>query len=685
MIRTDGRTFLLSTADTSYAFALDPAGLLRHLHLGPRVDALEDFEAPAKWDLSTNDPVMDVTAEEYPVHGQFRSKEQCLAVRFADGSREVRVEVTGHEIRGDELVVTMADPIRHLAIALHYRVLTDLDLIERWAVIRNDGPDPWVVESVASAQFHVPYSDLTLRNTSGLWAAEYQAFAQPVGPAPLVLQARRGISSHHHNPYLIVDRAATETRGEVWFAALRHTGNFRASAEASRYGGTTFQVGVGDYDFEVALPPGEELATPAVVAGYTDRGLGAMSHRLHRFGRSLLTADLRPVLYNSWEATGFDVTAGNQLELARQAAALGVELFVIDDGWFGRRGAPGDGLGDWWVNREKFPDGLAPVIQAVRDLGMRFGIWVEPEMVSPNSDLYAAHPDWIHRDPLREPDQLREQYVLNLARADVREWIVTTLDALLREHRIDYFKWDANRPMTAVGARDVWLRHVEGLYAVVAELKRRHPGLAIESCASGGGRVDFGALGVFDDVWASDDTDARDRLDIQRGLSYVYPAKAVRTWVTDSVNFLTQRPIPLTFRFHVAMTGSLGIGADVTTWTRQERDQAAALVAQYQAIRATVQHGDLHRLDNPSSNDYWLLQYAAPEQSVVFAFLPASRVGRQETRVRLRGLDPGARYRFHHDWRWQTKTGAYLMAHGIPLWLQGDYASTLITFDRQPG
>lgn len=683
VITVADNTFLLTTDRTSYAFAVDPAGFLRHLHWGARVDRVADFDAPAKWDLSTNDMLVDVTAEEYPVHGQFRSKEQCLAVRFADGTRELQVAVVGHRADGDELVVTLTDELRELSVDLHYRVHESLDLIERWAVVRNEGTGSVVVESAFSAQFHVPHEGLTFRNVQGLWAAEQQAFTQPVGPGKIVIEARRGISTHHHNPYVILDRQAGEIAGEVWFAALRHSGNFKGIVEQRPYGGTLFQLGLNDYDSELTLRPGEDLVTPAVVAGYTGAGLGAMSHHLHAFGRSLMTPGLRDVLYNSWEATGFDVSADNQIALARRAKDLGVELFVVDDGWFGRRGADSDGLGDWWANPEKFPDGLAPLIAAVHDVGLKFGIWVEPEMVNPNADLFAEHPDWIYRQPDREPDQARQQYVLNLTKPAVQDFAVDMLDRLLAEHEIDYVKWDANRPMSQVGVdRDVWFRHVTALYEVVRRVKQRHPDVLIEACASGGGRVDFGALTVFDDFWPSDNTDARDRLDIQRGYSFVYPAKAMRAWVTDSPNFLTQRAVPLKFQFHVAMMGTLGIGADLTKLAEDELKQAAKLVAKYQEIRATVQDGDFHRLDNPSPNDYRLFQYSAADQAVLFVFLPASLIGRHGTRAQLRGLDPDATYRFYSEWMWQERSGAYLMAHGIPVWLQGDDASELIVFDR---
>ncbi len=679
--------FVLTTRTTTYAMAVDDAGLLRTVHWGGRIDDVSDLIPLPMWDLSTNDMYADIAAEEYPVHGRFRYKEQCLAVTFADGTREMRPVVTGStELDDDDgrhLVLHLEDSEFGVTIDLHYVALHDLDLIERWAVIGNTGPEPFTIEAAASAQFHVPFQDLTFRNMHGMWAAELQEFSQQVSYGKIVVESRKGVSNHNHNPSFILDDGADETSGQVWFGALKYPGNFKAVVEQSQYGGTAVQIGINDYDFALRLVPGQSLRTPAVVAGYSDSGLGTMSHRMHAYGRDLMRPALRDVLYNSWEATSFDVTTANQTRLAQLAQRIGAELFVVDDGWFGRRGAEADGLGDWWVNRDKFPDGLTPLIDEVQQLGMRFGIWVEPEMVNPRADLYRDHPDWIHRDPVREPDTARDQYVLNLALPAVQEFVVEMLDDLLSTNDISYVKWDANRPMSQVGVdRSVWLAHARALIDVVARIKDRHPDVMIEACASGGGRIDLGTLSVFDDFWTSDNTDALDRLTIQRSYSLLYPIKAMRAWVTDSPNFLTQRSIPLKFRFHSAMMGTLGIGADLSHFSDEDLETSTQLVAQYKDVRETIQNGDFHRLSNPSPNDYRLFQYSRPEQSVLFAFLPSSRIGRRGTRARLRGLDPDARYRFYANWAWQQKSGAWLMHHGIDLWLMGDYASEIITVDR---
>jgi alpha-galactosidase len=674
--------FVLHTASTAYAFCVTAEGLLRHLHWGGPVRA-DDMIVEPLWELSTNDLLQDIVVQEYPCHGRFRYNEAALRVRFPDGGRELDLRYRGHSVEDDGLVVVLEDQ-KGLEVALHYRVLPRIDALLRWASITSTGPGV-TVESVASAQLHVPFRDLELRNVAGHWGAEQQEVVQRVS-TKVVLESRRGISNHHHSPYAVLSREATETSGRVWAAALAFSGNTKVVVEQTQYGQTLLQLGVNDHDLELLLEPGEPFVTPQVVAVYSSEGLDPMSQVMHAFGESLMSPEVRPVLYNSWEATNFAVTAQGQIALARRAAEIGAELFVVDDGWFGRRnpdesGGIHDGLGDWWVDPQKFPEGLEPLIDAVRSVGMQFGIWVEPEMVNPDSDLFAAHPEWIYAEPGRDVDQARGQYVLNLTLPAVREFIVETLDGLLRDNAIDYVKWDANRPMSQVGAqRDVWYGHIAALYGIVDEIKRRHPGVLIEACASGGGRIDFGALGVFDDFWTSDNTDALDRLEIQRAYSLIYPPRAMRAWVTDVPNFLSQRSIPLQFRFHSAMMGSLGVGCDLTAMSEEDLSACARFVAEYKQLRPLMV--DFHRLENPSPNDYRLFQYSSHEGAVVFAFLPSSRLGHKPTTVRLRGLDPQARYRFTHDWQQREASGEYLMNRGLRLWLQGDYASAVIRFDR---
>lgn len=679
--------FLLSTNSTSYAFGVDDQGLLRHLYWGRKLTSVADLEMPPLTEVSTNDPVFEITREEFPVHGGLRYKEHCLKVIFADGTRELVYQYCGYDVtqseEQEELILHLKDEHYAFYVDLHYVLHPAYDLMERSAVIRNEMSDPIQVEELYSAQFHIPYENLNFSNVHGHWGAEEQRFTQKVSYGKIVIENRRGISGHNHNPYFILDRDASETSGEVFFGALRRTGNFRGVVEQTPYGETLVQLGLNPSDCLIELAPGENFAAPAILFGYSHTGFETMSHNLHRFARDhIVHKGSRPVLYNSWEATEFHVNSRDQIKLAQKARELGAELFVLDDGWFGERHSIQNGLGDWYVNEGKFPNGLEELISEVKDLGMMFGIWVEPEMVNPKAQLYQQHPDWIYHYETRTSDTSRGQYVLNVTKPEVQEFIYNMMDNLLTQYDIDYVKWDANRPISQTGPqRDIWVRHIQTLYTIVDDLKKKHPEVLFEACASGGGRIDYGILGIFDDFWTSDNTDAYDRLYIQDAYSRIYPIKAMRAWVTDCPNFLSNRVIPLTFRFHSAMMGSLGIGCNILKFTPEEMELSKDMIRLYKEIRPIIQEGDFYRLENPSADDYFLYEYRKDNEGLLFAFLPQSKVGHRGTTVRLRDLDEQAMYTLHTKEGEITKSGSYLMYHGLDLHLNGDYASTIIRFE----
>ena len=642
---------------------------------------------PPLTEVSTNDPVFEITREEFPVHGGLRYKEHCLKVIFADGTRELVYQYCGYDVtqseEQEELILHLKDEHYAFYVDLHYVLHPAYDLMERSAVIRNEMSDPIQVEELYSAQFHIPYENLNFSNVHGHWGTEEQRFTQKVSYGKIVIENRRGISGHNHNPYFILDRDASETSGEVFFGALRRTGNFRGVVEQTPYGETLVQLGLNPSDCLIELAPGENFAAPAILFGYSHTGFETMSHNLHRFARDhIVYKGSRPVLYNSWEATEFHVNSRDQIKLAQKARELGAELFVLDDGWFGERHSIQNGLGDWYVNEGKFPNGLEELISEVKDLGMMFGIWVEPEMVNPKAQLYQQHPDWIYHYETRTSDTSRGQYVLNVTKPEVQEFIYNMMDNLLTRYDIDYVKWDANRPISQTGPqRDIWVRHIQTLYTIVDDLKKKHPEVLFEACASGGGRIDYGILGIFDDFWTSDNTDAYDRLYIQDAYSRIYPIKAMRAWVTDGPNFLSNRVIPLTFRFHSAMMGSLGIGCNILKFTPEEMELSKDMIRLYKEIRPIIQEGDFYRLENPSADDYFLYEYRKDNEGLLFAFLPQSKVGHRGTTVRLRDLDEQAMYTLRTKEGEITKSGSYLMYHGLDLHLNGDYASTIIRFE----
>lgn len=676
--------FALQSKNNSYVFGIDNMGLVRHLYWGSKIENVDDFDMPTLVEVSTNDPVFEITKEEFPVYGSLRYKEHCLKASFIDGCRELVYSYEGYEVDGNELVIKLKDIHYDFNMNLHYKVYEEYDLIERYVTIKNNSENVIEIEKVHSGQFHIPYEDLTFSNVHGHWGAEQQRFTQKVSYGKIVIENRRGISTHNHNPYFILDKNATETTGEVFFGALKLSGNFSGVIEQTQYGETLVQLGINSHDFLLKLNQGEEFISPAIIAGYSNSGFETMTHNLHNFAKdNVLRSGLRPVLYNSWEATEFKVSCDEQIKLAKKAKEIGAELFVVDDGWFGERYGIDNGLGDWYVNEEKFPNGLNPLINEVKAMDMMFGIWVEPEMVNPLSNLYKEHPEWIYHFDSRESDTSRGQYVLDVTKKEVKDFIYNMLDNLLTTYDIDYIKWDANRPMSQTNLeRDVWYKHIEAVYDIVKNLKLKHPNVLFEACASGGGRIDYGILGIFDDFWTSDNTDAYDRLFIQENYSYIYPIKAMRAWVTDCPNFLSRRIIPMKFRYHSAMMGTLGIGCNILKFSEEEIELSKELIEEYKNIRHIVQEGDFYRLENNSKNKYKLYQYMNGKEGLVFAFLPQSELGHRGTTIKFRALEKESTYLVKIDKNVIVKTGRYLMNHGLELKLYGDYDSIIIKISK---
>ena len=676
--------FALQSKNNSYVFGIDNMGLVRHLYWGSKIENVDDFDMPTLVEVSTNDPVFEITKEEFPVYGSLRYKEHCLKASFIDGCRELVYSYEGYEVDGNELVIKLKDIHYDFNMNLHYKVYEEYDLIERYVTIKNNSENVIEIEKVHSGQFHIPYEDLTFSNVHGHWGAEQQRFTQKVSYGKIVIENRRGISTHNHNPYFILDKNATETTGEVFFGALKLSGNFSGVIEQTQYGETLVQLGINSHDFLLKLNQGEEFISPAIIAGYSNSGFETMTHNLHNFAKdNVLRSGLRPVLYNSWEATEFKVSCDEQIKLAKKAKEIGAELFVVDDGWFGERHGIDNGLGDWYVNEEKFPNGLNPLINEVKAMDMMFGIWVEPEMVNPLSNLYKEHPEWIYHFDSRESDTSRGQYVLDVTKKEVKDFIYNMLDNLLTTYDIDYIKWDANRPMSQTNLeRDVWYKHIEAVYDIVKNLKLKHPNVLFEACASGGGRIDYGILGIFDDFWTSDNTDAYDRLFIQENYSYIYPIKAMRAWVTDCPNFLSRRIIPMKFRYHSAMMGTLGIGCNILKLSEEEIELSKGLIEEYKNIRHIVQEGDFYRLENNSKNKYKLYQYMNGKEGLVFAFLPQSELGHRGTTIKFRALEKESTYLVKIDKNVIVKTGRYLMNHGLELKLYGDYDSIIIKISK---
>jgi len=696
------KTWLLNTAQSSYAMGLNADGRLEHIYWGGPLWRLEDLPpAAAKRDISSFDPHEMIENEEFPGWGGSRYYEPALKITRRNGNRDLVLHYLSHRIEGDKLWIVLKDIRDDIQVSLYYRTYSEAGIVERSAVVRNNSSEPLVVESAQSATWYMPEgTGYRLSYLSGRWAAETQLNREPIHEGMKILESRTGHTGHNFNPWFAIDAGAGEESGPVWFGALAWSGNWRITVEQTSYRQVRVTGGFNTFDFAYPLKTGESLETPAFYAGFSQDGFGGASRALHRFERRDVAphgpeSRLRPVLYNSWEATQFAVDEAGQSKLADAAAKLGVELFVMDDGWFGERNNDRAGLGDWFVNPKKFPQGLQPLIKHVNGLGMDFGLWVEPEMINANSDLYRAHPDWVINFAGRPRSELRNQMVLNMARADVKEHIFGVLDKLASEYNIRYFKWDMNRTFSEPGwpeqepgsERKLWVQYVLNLYEIMDRLRARHPNLEIESCSGGGGRVDLGILRRVDEFWTSDNTEAFDRLQIQEGFTQAYAAKFMSAWVTDVPN-MNRRSTSLQFRFLVAMQGALGIGANLNRWKEEDFALATQMVELYKRIRSTVQAGALYRLQSPRGNDVSSNEYVSSDgkQAALFAFRHGQQYNTAADAIRLRGLDEKAVYRVQsfgtRDIGTALLSGAWLMQNGLKPVLIGDYASAVVVLDR---
>jgi alpha-galactosidase len=696
----------LTTARTSYVLGLNERNELQSLYWGAKL-ASDDDLAPAhsQREHASFDSSETMTNLEYPGWGGIYFNEPALKVTLADGDRDLVLKYLSYEIHADTLVIRLKDIQYDLIVDLNYQVFPKEDIICKWSKIENHTPQVMTIESAQSGVWYVPPGEnYRLSYLTGRWADETQLIQEPIDPGKKVLESRRGNTSHQLNPWFAIDAQgqADEQHGRVWFGALGWSGNWKLVVEDTP---PAHQVrvtgGYNDFDFSWPLKPGESLETPPYYGGFSDQGFGEASRLMHRFERDEILPDhahphVRPVLYNSWEATEFNVNEAGQTELAEKAAKIGVELFVMDDGWFGARNNDHAGLGDWYVNRQKFPNGLTPLVDKVHSLGMKFGLWFEPEMVNPDSDLYRKHPDWVMNFPGRPRSEARNQLILNMARDDVRDYIFGVLDKMLTENKIDYIKWDMNRHFSEPGwpevpipeQKEIWVKYVRNVYNIMDRLRAKHPDLEIQSCSGGGGRVDLGVLKRVDEVWTSDNTEAFDRLRIQEGFTYAYAPKIMSAWVTDVPN-LNGRSVPLKFRFLVAMQGALGIGSNLNKWSSEDFALATKMVSYYKSIRQTVQEGDLYRLDSPRKGNLTANEYVSADgkQAVLFAFLHSQQFLWPAPTIYLRGLDPAALYRIKTiddklAEKQEVVSGSFLMNHGLHLNLRGDYDSTSLVFGK---
>ncbi|MGW2959076.1 alpha-galactosidase [Streptomyces sp. NPDC001220] len=674
----------LRTEHTAYTVRLSPDGPWAELDAwGPL--GVEDGPSALDWSHRTHfiTPA-DAAPAEYLPYGlrPFTGSELV-----AGAERGVWWEFDGAEETEGALRLAFTDRSIGLRTVLCYETVPGTDVILRWAEFTAAGE--LRLERLDSAAVNIPVAgEARLTYLCGQWSQEFQLTRLDLARGTFTIGSLQGAPGHAYAPWL-----AVQSGDAAYGIALEWSGNWHITAEAEPGGAVRVRAGRVPHEGAVLMAPGETLATPRLACAFSPDGLDGLSRVWHRYERRLTGDRLhrpRKVLYNSWEATGFDVDAAGQLELAKAAADIGAELFVVDDGWFTGRADDTGGLGDWYPDPEAFPEGFDRFVRDVRALGLDFGLWVEPEAVSPGSRLYAEHPEWVYRVDGRPSRLVRNQLLLDLGRTDVQEFVIGTLDRLLGDYDIGYLKWDMNRPPTergrpGAGPADLDAEHVAGYLRVLDHLRTAHPDVTVEGCAGGGGRIEHATVARTDVVWPSDNTAPLDRLRIQHGFLHAHAPHVMSSWVTDAPGIFDPRPRSLAFRFVNAMCGVLGIGADLRAWTPGQQAEAARWIARYKEVRDVVHHGEARLLGTPDDTSCGV-QYDHGDRTVVAA-LSTGRLdgapllpGRPD-RLRLRGLDPAARYR--DTATGTTYSGAHLLHYGLPFAWSADHDADLVVLTRR--
>ena len=657
---------------------------------------------PATWRQNRSTGYGYRILEEVPVRGMFADKLPIVEAVFPDGVRDMELELTGGEVitvrDRETLKLSFRDKYYPVEIVSFIRVLSEYDIMEKWIEVRNTSPQrKWNLrlDNLLSASVMLQPGNYYLTHHSGKWGGEFFMRSTELTTGVKTLMSR-DFSSFSNTPWFCVknEESPKADEGETWFGQVEYSGNWRLDFAQTPGGFLQIVGGINFWDTRMELLPGESFTTPRLCVGYCNDGEEGAMHRMHSYIREQVQrhpGTIRPVLYNSWYATEFNISESQQVELAEVAASLGVELFVIDDGWFKGRKKDNAGLGDWVVDEDKFPSGLTPLISRVHELGMKFGIWVEPEMVNPDSDLYRNHPEWVLHFPNRSRTEQRNQLMLNLARKDVCDYLLESLTSLLTSNPIDFIKWDRNRGVTQPGwpgsgqAEAVRIKYMENLYGLLDTLSERFPDLIIENCSSGGGRPGMDMVRRTDQTWTSDNTDPFDRLFIQYGYLGAWPASSMVCWTNVEDNHSLSPG--LEFIFDVAMQGVLGIGQDITRWGEKERSLARDKIAWYKEYRDVIQFGTVYRLLSPYNGRREALQYVSPskDRAVLFCYDIAGLHSMQPgdpsvySQVRLKGLDPDAEYEVTGN---GIRSGKALMEGGLAWPVKGVIKSGVLTIRR---
>lgn len=675
-IIVENNIFHLTNGGVSYIIGI-LNDRLEHIYWGPAIKENDvSYITEKSHVIWSND--IDIETLEMPFYGTGDYRIPMLELQFDDGSRIIDLKCEAYEVfKGkkplDGLPATFESDIygvESLHLLFHdelkkIHLLMKYSIFENGAITRsvelfNKSSNIVKINKIHSASIDFLTCDFEVITLQGAWARERHICRQPVQKGLFQISSNRGHSSHTSNPFMaLVSPSTTEMTGDVYGMNLIYSGNFQAQIEVSPFEVTRFQMGLSDFDFSWQLQPGCSFVTPEVVLVYSSSGLNGMSQIYHGLYKSnLCRSDYknknRPILINNWEATYFDFDEKKLLSIAEAGKSIGLEMFVLDDGWFGSRNDDRSSLGDWTVNINKLPNGLEDLAIKVNDIGLTFGLWIEPEMISPDSDLFRLHPEWCLHVPNRRKTETRHQLVLDLSRQEVCDYIIDTVSKVLESANIEYVKWDMNRSMTEIGSSslnhlhqmEIGHRYILGLYNILETITSRFPNILFEGCSGGGGRFDGGMMYYMPQHWVSDNTDAYERLMIQYGTSLVYPVSAMGCHISDVPNHQTHRVIALESRAHIAMSGVFGFELDLSKVSDEEKDMMKKFVRFYKENRELYLYGDFYRLSSPFINNYGIWQHVSKDktESIVCVFKKMHVPNMREKKFRLTGLDKDKLY-----------------------------------------
>ena len=716
------KIFRLDTEKSTYVMGVSPEGFLGHIYYGDRLFMEADnyllrMEEPP-YTPSVNkrekSAFLDFFPMEYPTGGIGDYRESCLNIRNAAGNMGCELHYTGHEIykgkkglkglpasfatedEAETLEITLKDADLDLEVVLSYTAFEKENVITRSVRVQNQGKEDLRIEKILSACLDMDNENFSMLSLHGTWARERHIQTGELHYGKQVISSARGESSHQEHPFIaLVTNGTEQENGKVYAMHFVYSGNFMAETELCQFDNLRMTMGINPEEFSWLLTPGEEFQAPEVVIVYSGNGLGAMTRSYHDFYRNHLIRskfkyEKRPILINNWEATYFDFNTDKLLDIAREAKKCGIEMLVMDDGWFGKRNSDNCSLGDWKVNEEKITGGLKHLVDEVNKIGLQFGIWFEPEMISPDSDLYRAHPDWAIQIQGREATQSRNQYVLDFSRPKVRDYAYECVASVLRSANIAYVKWDMNRQLSDLGSsylpkerqQELFHRYVLGVYELQERLVTEFPDLLLENCSGGGARFDPGMLYYSPQIWCSDNTDAVERLMIQEGSALIYPLSVIGAHVSDCPNHSVGRVTPFETRGHVALAGTFGYELDITKIPEEDRALIPEQTATYNKYRHLIQQGEYYRIASYRENhkyDCWALS-SQDKKEVLVTYVQVLGVPNSHSRkVFLRGFDPKVTYRL--EGTEETYTGEMLMKGGFLMkdfW--GDFKSRLYHF-----